>query len=270
MNNFNFNFHESFPPQTNYLAEILKLAKEKFSGTKEEISNITGIPTGNSSGKVVPHIKYLKYMDLINYNEKLSVFSLELTNIGEVVFNNDPYIMENLTKTLMHYNLTKKTGALQWNYVFREYEYTLDSEVSLKEINKKGEFISNKDIKIGPLKTMYSIGDFESLDLIDISKDNIIFNEKYDSYEFNNLYGYTLLKEWENSLTDKNEITIDEVFDVMKWNKGLGFGYDTTIEILDELASTGIIKLNKQFNPITIIKNSNSENLVSGLYENLI
>ncbi|MGL4450102.1 MAG: DUF4007 family protein [Sarcina sp.] len=270
MNNFNFNFHESFPPQTNYLAEVLKLAKENFGGTKEEISNITGIPTGNNSGKVVPHIKYLKYMNLINYNEKLGVFKLDLTDIGEVVFNNDPYIMENLTKVLIHYNLTKKTGARQWNYIFREYEYIFDSETSLKAMSNKGESIAGKDMKIGPLKSMYTSGDFENLGLFELDKDEIIFNEKYDSYELYNLYGYLLLKEWEDNFSDKDEITIDEVFDIIKWNKGLGFAYDTSIDILDELASIGVIKLNKQFNPITIIKNSNSRSLLNSLYENLI
>ena len=50
------NFHKTFATQDSYISKILGLAEQGYSGTKEEISEITGIPTGKTSGKVVPHI----------------------------------------------------------------------------------------------------------------------------------------------------------------------------------------------------------------------
>ena len=55
-------FHKTFSAETGYVSKILQLAIEKISGTKDELSKISGIPTGKTSGKVIPHIKYAAYM----------------------------------------------------------------------------------------------------------------------------------------------------------------------------------------------------------------
>ena len=46
-------FHETFQPEMAYIAKILQLASENYTGTKFEISDCTGIPTGKQKGKVV-------------------------------------------------------------------------------------------------------------------------------------------------------------------------------------------------------------------------
>lgn len=51
----------------NTCSKIMELAKDNYSGSKEEISEKTGIPTGKTSGKVVPHILYAQYMGLTTY-----------------------------------------------------------------------------------------------------------------------------------------------------------------------------------------------------------
>lgn len=70
------NFHKTFSPQDSYITKILELAKENFIGSKEEISEETGIPTGKTSGKVVPHILYTQYMGLTTHT--LSRVSIHL------------------------------------------------------------------------------------------------------------------------------------------------------------------------------------------------
>mgnify|MGYP000405273609 FL=1 len=75
-------FHKSFQPQDSYIAKIMEAAGDGYSGTKEEISSLTGIPTGRTSGKVVPHIRYAKYMGFIDYVRKDGVYSLSLTELG--------------------------------------------------------------------------------------------------------------------------------------------------------------------------------------------
>ena len=47
----------------------MKLAQTDYSGTKEEISCLTGIPTGKTSGKVIPHTRYAAYMGFIEYQK---------------------------------------------------------------------------------------------------------------------------------------------------------------------------------------------------------
>lgn len=56
----NLNFHATFCPDFEYIAKIIQIADQYDGLTKEEISEITGIPTGVSTGKVEPHIYYAK------------------------------------------------------------------------------------------------------------------------------------------------------------------------------------------------------------------
>lgn len=107
------NFHKTFAPQDSYISKILELAEYGYSGTKEEISKITGIPTGKTSGKVVPHILYSYYMGLVNYKIEKGKLSLSLTDLGKVIYNEDKYLFEDITKLICHFNISDETnGAL--------------------------------------------------------------------------------------------------------------------------------------------------------------
>lgn len=179
MSSTNFSFHSSFPPQIIYLFEVLKLASENYSGTKEEISDLTGIPTGATSGKVEPHIRYLKYMGMIDFKTGSGKIELSLTDLGRVVYENDPYLMERATKVILHYYITHPVkGAPQWSYLFRKYNYSLDYEFLVEDINDSGMSKYGMDISITPLRTMYTIGDFSELNLIDINRGKITINSK--------------------------------------------------------------------------------------------
>ena len=43
INKSSLEFHETFKPEIPYIAKILKLASENYSGTKYEISDMSGI-----------------------------------------------------------------------------------------------------------------------------------------------------------------------------------------------------------------------------------
>ena len=93
-------FHGTFPPTLRYISEIVKLASQNFSGTKEEISEITGIPTGEKTGKVVPHIKYAKFMNLITSSDiENGKFNLELTDLGQLIYQEDKFFIDKISKS---------------------------------------------------------------------------------------------------------------------------------------------------------------------------
>lgn len=48
----NLLFHETFQPETTYIAKILELSINGFSGDKFTISELTGIPTGDKKEKL--------------------------------------------------------------------------------------------------------------------------------------------------------------------------------------------------------------------------
>jgi len=271
MNNLNFFFHETFPLQVIYLSEILQLASENYCGSKHEISNLTGIPTGETSGKVEPHIRYLEFMGLINSELLSGKYQLTLTKLGEVVYESDRYIMHDVTKKLMHYNMTRRDiGAPQWSFLFRDYPYDFNVPISFNKIIDNGKLIYGKEVYLKPIRTIYSTGDFLSISPIEFDDKDIIFKGCYASSDCNNVYAYTLLQELEKMGLDESEFTLDKIFEDIKWQKGFGFEYDTAIEVLDDLNHSGIIKLNKQLDPITLIVNQSSEDLMIKLYDDLI
>lgn len=64
-------FHQSFIPERAYISALLKYAARAKEGTDQEISAETGIPTGQSSGKVPAMIDYARGMGLIHVERDL-------------------------------------------------------------------------------------------------------------------------------------------------------------------------------------------------------
>ena len=91
INRSQLKFHETFQPEASYITSILELANINYQGTKYQISDDTGIPTGKQKGKVEPSIKYAAFMDLISYSIDKGEYSLHLTDLGNEIFVQDKY-----------------------------------------------------------------------------------------------------------------------------------------------------------------------------------
>ena len=59
---YSVNFHATFLPDLVNISRLLEIADNYDYLSKEEIFELTGIPTGESTGKVEPHIKYAQYI----------------------------------------------------------------------------------------------------------------------------------------------------------------------------------------------------------------
>lgn len=266
----NLNFHETFAPDIKYISEILKLAYSGFEGEKEEISALTGIPTGESSGKVVPHIKYSKYMGIIDYELREKKFKFMLTNLGRIMYMEDKYLMERISKYMLNYFICdEKDGAPQWSFIFNNFSYSLENKYNISDLEIRGMEYFAKPFKITVLKSMYTGGyGFDNLNIITaIDNKSIQFNMTEIDYDALYVYAYTLLYSWEKYLCYNPEVTIDDIINVLKWNRKFGFDYVTTLNALDELENLGVVKINKQLNPITIIKTASSEGMINRLYD---
>lgn len=127
------NFHKTFAPQDSYLTAIMELASQGFVGTKEEISEITGIPTGKTSGKVVPHILYAQYMGLTSHTLANSKYSLSLTELGKLVLENDKYLQSLRTSIEALHSLLNQSLDY-YNQSLRRFGITLDAEIAERNI----------------------------------------------------------------------------------------------------------------------------------------
>lgn len=272
----NLNFHKSFNPDFEYIAKIVQIADTCEGLTKEEISELTGIPTGAKSGKVEPHIDYAKLMNLIDFKKEGGKFYIYTTSLGQLIQNEDPYFLESLSKLVCSYFLTSKIyGAPMWyeiiRYMSNKHGNRIKESVIVKELSQK----FNININMTPFRSCYKNEEsLASLNLINIEEvDNenlIIFNENTYNDENIYVYAYTLIKDLEGLDNNRKEFSIYEIFSNIAWQRGFCWNEEFAMEILEKLNDLNIISLNRQLNPITVIINKKSEDIVNEIYSLLI
>lgn len=117
---YNVNFHLSFKPEIDHMSEFLRY--EINNETKEEIGQILGIPTGASSGKVIPMMLYSAAVNLINYTVDSNLYSVTQTKLGKYIKEIDPFLESYEVKTLIHYHFCTLNSQLSlWEEMFRNF-----------------------------------------------------------------------------------------------------------------------------------------------------
>jgi hypothetical protein len=263
------NFHQTFPPTLEYLSRLLEIADMEYELTKEEISKITGIPTGKSSGKVEPHISYAIYMGLIsNISEIKSKYKLICTPLGSAIKSEDIGFREEISQLLCHIRLASHTtGAPLWSTIIRdilpEYHSGIKSVLLEDELKKRPQF-GNGKIKTGAFFSTYEKS-FEAFTLLSRGKDIVNIIPQSFKNELFYVYVYTLFYEWEQVYPDNNEISAIEL-DGLKFASAFGFNQTIVNQMLARISEKGLIKINGQLSPFTVIKTTKSEDILSLLY----
>ena len=269
-------FHETFQPEMTYIAKILKLASDNYSGTKFEISECSGIPTGNQKGKVEPHIRYAKSMGLINYVLAKGTYSLNLTSLGEEVFVQDPYLHEDLSCWICHYGMTKKDSfAPQWEYLVHTAHPGLGDKISQDRLftlagtwcDVPAENMLKRVFSV--VKNSYMEGCFERLNFLSWDG-SIEFREHAEKFDMEYVYAYALLDSWNRLFPEKQEITDFELKNDIGFDKIFGLNEDECNYVIDSLSFEGIVTVNRQLYPATIIRISGVQNIISQLYSRLL
>ncbi len=269
-------FHETFKPEMIYISKLLKLAAEHYSGTKFEISEISGIPTGDQKGKVEPHIKYASFMGLIDFSHEKGVYSLKLTPVGEEVFVQDPYLHEDLTAWICHYGMIRKEiGAPQWSYLIHDAHLGLDEPLGQERLFSLASAwfdmpVSNMSKKVfSVVKSSYMEGCFSRLGFLDWT-DSIVIHEQTEKIDLAFVYAYALFDSWERLYSEKREITDFELKDGLGFGKMFGFNEEECNYVIDSLSDEGLLIVNRQLYPATIIRTADAKSIIPRLYSRLL
>ena len=263
----NLNFHLTFPPVSDGISRLLSVADQEGAFTKEEISQQTGIPTGKSSGKVVPYINYAVYMGVLTDQAKDGKHILATTSFGRELRMQDPGLQEKASLFVCHARLTSQiTGASLWAYFFKSifprYPDGITEMLLKDELQKAAA--PCVEVNKGPFVSAYS-GMFAPLRLLDMSGGRIAASK--GSYDPESLYAYAygLLYEWENHFPNRKELTADELRD-LEMATTFGLSLDVFGELLQRMADAEIIRFNRQLVPFTVIQNRSSEDMIPLLY----
>ena len=273
INRSQLKFHETFQPESTYITKIVELANDCFSGDKYRISEETGIPTGKQKGKVEPHIKYSKFMGLIDYSLENGIYSLSITDFGRIILREDKYFHEILSKWLCHYKISSIQGAPQWNYIVHQINHNYLSSYSANfVIERASEYYSTKisfEELFGVVKRSYTDGFFCDLNYLKWDE-GLEYVEHFSHQELTYVYAYALMDSWEQIFNDKQEITINDIDTVIGFSKVFNFSSETTDEVLDLLSREGFISINRQLSPITTIKLTSSDEVIEKAYSCLL
>ncbi len=265
----NINFHQTFAPTLEYLSRLLEITDMTEEQTKETISEITGIPTGKCSGKVEPHINYAIYMGLVkNTCNTRGKYMLLQTPLGKVICNEDEGLREEISQLMCHVRLTSpSTGAQLWSSIIRDIlpiypngikHILLEDELNRRLISGKGK------VRMGAFFSTYEKS-FEAFTLLSKGKDTVnIISQGYKNELFY-VYAYTLLYEWEQVYPGNREISSTQLSD-LKFASTFGFREDLANQVLERISEKGLIQINGQLSPFTIIKLANSEDLLNLLF----
>lgn len=270
---YHLNFHKTFAPELESLVRILSLANEEVGFlTKEEISERTSIPTGKSSGKVEPHIYYAAAMRLITFEKESGRYKCELTMLGKVILLEDPYLVENLTKLLLHaFLVDRHSPVVLWAFVFNEFMPKVMRMFNSEQFENAIERKFAANVNLSPFRTTYTSDlSFGNLGLLHLDDKKYLTQPHRISKENLYVYGYVLLAKWEELLADRTEITIDEVTDILYFGKQFIWEEKQVRDALDLMQDVGLVKLNAQLSPITIIKNQSAPYCLNKMYSLLI
>lgn len=274
----NLDFHQTFKPERTCLTSIFQALPECSGKTPREISIITGVPTGKSSGKVVPTIKYLEMMGLISEQKKER--KLDYTSLGRKVLYEDLVFMEDLTLMLLHcFLLRPVNGAALWNCIFFRILPGHHGLISMNDLELELRIIFGKYPLMAPFKGSYT-GLFENLNLLKIENDGYRMSTHLYRPEFIYLYALVLYEYWNEWLLSfpekkRTELTVSDVEISSSHIEEIGFrrpfGWSETDEfrVLEEMDSKGLVSLNRQMTPFSLRKIITREELIEMLYSEL-
>ena len=118
------------------------------------------------------------------------------------------------------------------------------------------------------VKTSYTDGCFEKLNFATWD-DNIEFLEHTEKLDLVFVYAYALLDSWERLYPDKQEITDIDLKNEIGFDKIFGLNEDECNYVIDSLAYEGILTVNRQLYPATLIRTSNADSIIPQLYSSL-
>lgn len=259
-------FNVTFVPERQYLTKIVSLVSSgQLNGLSvKEVSDLTSIPTGKKTGKVIPTIKYGLGMGLINQdNNKYFV-----TDFGRVALENDALLNERISQLICHAMLCDHiNGAYIWDIIFSNWDE--GQQISIKEIALRTG--ADKKVFLPTLQMYLKENSFIKANIL-----NQLDNETYVrlsapiGIDEINGYGALFLHLWNEYFPSYHQIVLNEFDAKTKYSKKMGWNQQQLSEVMEMLSTTGFIKVSSLVQPIIIQRIRPEEEAWKSIYDNLL
>lgn len=265
----NLNFHQTFPPDGNMISRLLTSDIFNIALSKEEISQLTGIPTGKSSGKVEPHIKYAEYMGLLRDSFSEGKHTLTLTPLGKCILEEDPSLSEKVSILTCYLQMTSAfDGAPLWETIVSEVlprNRFIIAESALRDIlSRETEVVIN----YGPFFSSLEDAFFSPLQIVERSGESLRTKKQRYEADMIYVYAYAFFKEWETRYPSRDELTADEISTILMPGS-MGWLSQDFYLIMEHMQEKGLLSFNRQLVPYIVTKHNTSGGLLPKLFSEL-
>lgn len=269
-------FHQTFIPERQYIASLLRFVAAGQTGTDQDISEQTGIPVGKSSGKVPAIINYCSGMGLIKVQRipGTGEKAFEFTPFGRAVLLEDSNLSEELTQWLAHLHLCRWNGGAEiWYLSFTKGYSVLGLEFAEQELTEFLERNCGKHNKspIGPLiRTYEESASFQIAHVLARQGGNVLKRFPAPLLSgFHNGYSAYLLSLWEENFPDHRQITTTDLESTVHWQKMGGWNQRQNETVLDMMQDAGAITIDKQMKPWVLSRLKEAKDFWTSMYDEL-
>ena len=267
-------FHESFFPDRRHLASVLKLASHSFTGNLDDISAETGIPTGKSSGKVAPHLKYAHAMGMIKLPSLTDgSYALQRTGLGQLFGSEDPLLHEPLTQLILHLMLSRPIGgAPAWHVLFGRSRLALGRISTVDAIAKfLTNELGNSSALPGPIFATYrEEASLARTGMLDMEKEVLTRGSLPSLPEYYWAYAYVWLTYWEQCAPTLQQMPLSELEATCGFVEVSGWTDPSFDDFLAWATEQGIVRIDRQTGLPLIMKMRHSDEMVGQIYSDLL
>lgn len=267
-------FHQSFFPERRHLASLLRLAARDFSGTVDDISAETGIPTGKSSGKVVPHLKYAQAMGILDDpSVATGVYTLRLSSLGRMILAEDSLLHEPLTQLILHLMLSRPIGgASAWHVLFGSSHLALGRTMSIDAaVSFLNQELGNSTALPGPLFSTYrEEASLARTSMLTVEKDTVTLGSlpSLDDYYWG--YAYCWLVYWEQTARGLQQLPLTELEAVSGFVEVTGWSQRRFDDFLAWADEQRIVRIDRQTGIPLVMKTKHSGELVAQIFAGMV
>lgn len=267
------NFHRTFVPERRLIGALLHYAALGKQGTYHEIADETGIPMGESTGKVPAIVDYARGMGLVALaEEKGAVKRPLLTPLGRVVYSEDRYLGEKLTQWIAHMNLCRgDIGAQAWRSAFADGRRVLGGSFTRQQLeNYLIAIFGPGHDRTGPLVRAYTddaaLGRAGVLacsgDLVERRRAPVL--ETYAT-----AYSAFVLVLIEACFPSQTQLTIADLEERTLWFDSCLWEQDDIERVCHLLEGKGLVAVDRQMRPWILEKRATAEAVWSRIFSDL-
>lgn len=280
------NFPQTFLPERRLLGALLAFAERGGEGDKEAIGVTTGIPTGKSTGKVEPMIRYALGMGLINTQKQGEHWRLSLTPLGMIVCREDPFLSEPVTLWLLHLLLSRRCGqatpavgvADAWFALFAEGWFRLGARFSQAEYL---DFLHARHGEKGYLKSLSGLvprmyaetSSFAAIGVLTLDdsehEPQLVRTAAPAESAFFPAYTAYLYLLWDERFGRERQVAFDDLSRDTYLQVLLGWNETHCTRWLDWMADTGRVKVDRYTGDAVLLRLKETRQVVDELYSEL-